>query len=178
MNIIEQPPNYLDNFIIVNSYLAYKNFVADELTKLTDKLTNQIDNAEIISQYERKDIIEEIKITQEQIHHIFSHLKYLSSQVLQINSTLLNKISKLIQIIRYNRRNQFSSHLLDVLLDQVDIQLFDLPMIEQTEIALFIHMAFNEKRIIQTSTQLNTLNQRLLKLNKNMVIHIKKRKIN
>ena len=118
--------------------------------------------------------MEEIKITQEQIQHIFNHLKYLSNQVKLIDSILLNKISKLIQIIRYNRRKQTESQILDLLLKQVGIKLGDLPMIEQTEIALLVHMAFNEKRIVQTSTQFNTLNQRLLKLNQ---IN-KKRKIN
>lgn len=168
-------PDYLNHFITINSYLAYKNFSVNELTKLTLKLTSQIDNFENTSQQELREVIDEIKITQEQIYHIFSHLIYLSNQVLQINPTLLNKISILMHIIRDNRQKRTTLQIPNVLLEQVNIQLFDLPIIEQTEIALFVHMAYNEKQIKQTSSQFKILNQRLKKLNQDEIIHFNKK---
>jgi hypothetical protein len=171
--------DYLISFTEINGYFAYKNFVSTELTKLTDKLTIQIQDAENLLQTEQKEVIKEIKITQQQIYHIFSHLKYLCAQVRKLQPSIFNQVNRLVNIIRQDRRTHQTPQALVVLLAQVNINLIQLSVIEQTELALLVHLAYNERRIVQTRAQFYLLNERLIKLNQVASERVnKKQKIN
>lgn len=169
----------LEHLETVTGYLAYKNFVVDKLTNLTDKLTDQIKIAKKTPQPEQGEKIEEINATKDQIYHVYSHFKYLCAQVRQIEPSILYQIRSLIDIIRQDRASHHIPQPLDTLLEQVNIHLYELPLIEQAELALLVHLAYREKKIVQTSVQFGVLFKNIKKLNQVVTIPInKKRKIN
>jgi hypothetical protein len=164
-----------NHFITTNNFLAYQKFSVNELNKLTDKLTYQIQLAGETPFPEREELIQEIIVTREQIHHIFSHLKYLNEKVKLIDPIPLKQISSLIYFIRQERLTCSKPQSLNILLKKVNIKFNKISIIEKKEIELLVYMARNEKKIVQTSSQFNTLYKRfiLLKVNSN-----KRQKIN
>jgi len=167
--------DYLSAFITSNGYLAYKKFASFELTKHADKLTTLIHEAENALNLERKELILEIQIIREQIDHILSHLKYLYKQVKEINPYLLKQISMLVNTIRYDRQYQLIPQLLHTLLSQIGINLYQLSIIEQSEIELLVYMVRRDKRIVQNRVQFATLNEKFIKLIQATDNHVNKR---